>query len=162
MAYVETRVSIEHDGLMWLGEWIHYPPYIGHDGKVAPNHYLVVSQMVNDVPVPVSDLIGVSRRQTMDVSILLAKKRMENVRSELMPVGNEDINSVADAILEKLQSGEWLGQITHNQDFTVYEFAFLLGTTDREAYELALNLQKDGRITMSDGDIINLTMKEEE
>jgi hypothetical protein len=162
LAYVETRVSVEHDGSTWSGEWTVYPPYVGQDGKVAPNRYLVVSQVVNDVPIAVGDLIGASRRQTMDATMLLAKTRMKDVQqSQLFPAGNEDMDAVSDVILEKVRAGEWMGQITHNQEFSTYELAFLLGLTDREAHERAIKLQEARKITMADGGIVIPAVKEE-
>jgi hypothetical protein len=147
--------------LTWIGEGTVYPPYVGQNGKVAPNRYLVVSQLVNDVTIAVGDLIGSSRRQTMDASILLATKRMEEVKGQLFPVGDEDIDVVTDVILERVQAGEWMGQITHDQDFTTYELAFLLGISDREAHERAIKLQEARKITMADGGIVIPAVKEE-
>lgn len=153
MAKVDTAVLVEHDGAAWLGEWTQYPPYTGRDGKVAPNCYLVVYQVIYGVKVPLSDL-GLSHRQGYIVSSLIANKRTAELRSQLFPTGNESVDEVLDVILEKVRNREWMGQTTHNQEFTTYELALLLDVTEREAGELAKSLEENRKATLLAGDII--------
>lgn len=154
MAQVDVSISVEYEGLVWLGEWTQYPPYTGSDGLVAPHCYLVVSQLVDGKVIPVSDLEQSLYRKIPAATLLIVKERAMDVRNELFHTGDEKVNEVLDTILEKVGNAEWMGQTTHNQEFTIYELALLLGVTERTAMELAKSLQKEGKVTLLDGGII--------
>jgi len=161
LAKVDVSISLEHEGLLWLGEWTQYPPYTGSDGLVAPHCYLVISQLVDGRAIPVSDLEQSLYRKVPTATLLIARERAMDVRNELFPTGDENVHEVLDTILEKVSNAEWMAQTTHNQEFTIYELALLLGVTERTAMERAKSLQKDGKVTLLDGGTMMPSKKEQ-